>query len=775
MAAARPLDYIHKATIGTITSTPAAAIITGGSTTFTVSVLNSAPLNSSGLSASGTSTSLNVSGSIGAGGITAAAGSSSGPVSGFSFSSTTVGTAVTGSFTVNDPNADNTPQTGMVSVNVYGHASPSLSGTTIFFNARAGSGSSQTSGTSILVSNASGHNINLAASGSNGSITLTTLSGATGVAAGTGANATATLAPGATAGTFSVPVTYNFADDSTLSGASSDGSATITVAGGIYDYANAVYSGTSMNFGTMHVGATPSGSLTVAFGNQTITNAAYQDYLDVTGTTGNANLTTTGFTLLGASTSGTTTSNLTVSVNTATAGSLNSTVTLNLISDATEAPGLANGTATVVGMPGSITTSGMVYSGLGVWNTNGSGSWGTLTGTGTSTFGQNWGANQGSPGLDPGFTNTDTATFDNTALTTGGSATVTLDGASPSLMAITFNTTGGGGYTLAQGDTSVAAGVISLSGNSGNATVTDLSGNHTISAPVSLTTGVNVNVASGQQITFSGPVSGTGSFNSTGSGATVLTGTNTYSGGTTVSSGALILANTSGSATGTGALSVTGTGTLAGTGSSSSTSFSITGSGTTVPTRATVLVGQNAATANTDTNTTSTVLSLTASSTSTITNANLVFNLSTVGITPNIQNTQNAGTGNELNFGATSSVLFSNTTLTLYLQGGNIVPNTTEFTLFTSSTTGSGIGGSIFGGDLTLSGTNVIGGLTISFGNEPGAGYYDTASYLKLVSNGSGYNVVVEVVPEPGTWALMIGGLAMLVAGPFRQKRKQAC
>ena len=49
------------------------------------------------------------------------------------------------------------------------------------------------------------------------------------------------------------------------------------------------------------------------------------------------------------------------------------------------------------------------------------------------------------PGLDGGFTGTDSATFGSTS----GSVTVNLDGSSPSLAAVTFN--GTGNYTLAQG------------------------------------------------------------------------------------------------------------------------------------------------------------------------------------------------------------------------------------------------------------------------------------------------------------------------------------
>ncbi len=66
-----------------------------------------------------------------------------------------------------------------------------------------------------------------------------------------------------------------------------------------------------------------------------------------------------------------------------------------------------------------------------------------------------------------------------------------------------------------------------------------MSGTHTISAPVILATNANVAVASGQQLTFSGSISGNGSFTNVGTGNTILTGANSYTGGTTIASGTL--------------------------------------------------------------------------------------------------------------------------------------------------------------------------------------------------------------------------------------------
>ena len=94
----------------------------------------------------------------------------------------------------------------------------------------------------------------------------------------------------------------------------------------------------------------------------------------------------------------------------------------------------------------------------------------------------------------------------------------------------------------------------------------------------------------------------------------------------------------------------------------------------------------------------------------------------------------------------------------------------------TAGTGGDGLGtlsGSQYSG-LTTSGTapngNVeINGLTLNFtGVGAPAGWYNN-SYVFLVNSGGVDDIEVEVVPEPSTWALMLGGLALLV---LWQRRK---
>jgi hypothetical protein len=73
----------------------------------------------------------------------------------------------------------------------------------------------------------------------------------------------------------------------------------------------------------------------------------------------------------------------------------------------------------------TVAVTGQVYSGQSTWNTDSGGNWGTIAGSGQNAFGANWGDNQGSPGLDPSYTNTDRATF-GSALTSG-TAVVNID------------------------------------------------------------------------------------------------------------------------------------------------------------------------------------------------------------------------------------------------------------------------------------------------------------------------------------------------------------
>jgi autotransporter-associated beta strand protein len=351
----------------------------------------------------------------------------------------------------------------------------------------------------------------LAVSGSktNSKISLGTVSNIT---AGNNANLSVTAntaTAGSLADTITLTLTSNANGVSGLSNSSITPTGTIAVTGAVYDYAQAKFSGSVVDFGFVHQGATVS-SQNVAIGNAAISNASFQDKLDVSGSSDNAGVSVTGFTGLAASASGATTSNLAVGASSSTLGSLNGTLSLTLTSNANGVSGLSNDTATRAGS-GDITTTGTVYSGQATWAGAGNGSWGTL-GTG---FGSNWGSNQGSPGLDSGFTNTDTATF---AGSIQDDSYITLSGASPKLKSITFNNTDYS-YTLEQG----SGGVITMNAGAGDSAATiSVTGNHTISAPIA----------------------GSSNITKTGNGKLTLSGVNTYTGATTISAGTLNIAST---------------------------------------------------------------------------------------------------------------------------------------------------------------------------------------------------------------------------------------
>jgi fibronectin-binding autotransporter adhesin len=303
---------------------------------------------------------------------------------------------------------------------------------------------------------------------------------------------------------------------------------------------------------------------------------------------------------------------------------------------------------------------------------------------------------------------------------------------------------------ISSGLSNTNPGVVDLNG--GTSTFTVASG--------STSSGVDLNVSALIQ---------NGALNKAGAGTLALTNAtgNTYAGGTTVSAGALRISNTSGSATGTGStLSVARGATLEGKGISNSTGFAIgsTGSGT-----ATVLVGQDTAS---DVNTTATMTLHGSSGTSTIANANLAFNLDST--TP--------GAGNELLVGGTAitfnTVGSINTTLTLNLQGGAVIAAYTPYILVAgtgSTTAGTTTSGQYTGlstfvnslGQNQIVTTGVNGGLNLAFSG--GSGGYGS-SYLFLVNTGGVDDIEVEVVPEPSTWALMLGGLTLLV---FWQRHKR--
>ena len=402
-----------------------------------------------------------------------------------------------------------------------------------------------------------------------------------------------------------------------------------------------------------------------------------------------------------------------------------------------------------VGTPTATNTGATinVYSGLSTWATNGNGSWGTLA----SGFGTNWGANQGSPGVDSGFTNTDTATF-GSALTSG-TGTVTLDGASPSVKAITFNNATHS-YTIAQG----TGGTLKLNGSP--ATITDSAGNHTISAPVELDSNATSTVSnSGDTMTISGLVSESGGSRTlgvNGPGTTVLSNSgNTFSGAVAVNSGTLAFSTGNASATAAQSLGEN-TGLTLGVASTSSGVLDYTGGTGTLAKNISALGNGFDTIENTGTGL------LTLSGTLTKNGTKLTLNGGSSGIKVSGQITgTSAGSDLIISSGTTTLTNTSNNyNGPTYVQGGGtLVDNTTGAGAALPTSTTLYVGGSdnttgtvdLGGNSQTIAGLNSqgTGGASNVITNNGSANSTLTVSgggtFAGLIKNGTSNNIGIAV------------------------------
>lgn len=233
-----------------------------------------------------------------------------------------------------------------------------------------------------------------------------------------------------------------------------------------------------------------------------------------------------------------------------------------------------------------------------------------------------------------------------------------------------------------------------------------------------------------------------------GTGTLVLgsaTGSN-FSGGTSVNAGTLLVTGntSSNSAIGSGALTVLKGAGFGGSGFATVSRFDIglTGSGT-----AAMPIG-NGIDATSKLTLNGTTSAVTPNN---IENANLTFNLDTASTN-----------SNELVVG-NSTINFSNVTLTLNLLGNKTIAPNTAYVLI------AGTGTNQYTGFTVDPVTNRITGLNLVFANV--GGYQN--SYLFLNTAGGVDDIEVEVVPEPGTWAMMLGGVAALIL--LQRRRKNAC
>jgi|GEM_PF-5311373 len=458
----------------------------------------------SSVAAQGTS---NITGNIAVGGT---AGTVNWSVTNTDGSAITTAASVNGSFTAVNQRSFNT-STGTIALGRF------LAGTS-----PSGSVDVSSSGLNAVTANATLGSFT--ATNTNG-LTLG-LSNGSGIFNGGTAEQTATYALGGTAsvgaisGSFSSPVTAELGSISNVG---------VNVTGTAVGVRTVL--GTTTNLGTYHAGASINvasnaigssyGGGTGAFGDTESATVAAINQTDANG----INLTGSQVTM---NTNGTFTRNFsgTAAIGTG-SGTFSSNVDRELSADNTVATNYTVG----------------VYSGFMRWS-GGSGSYGTSGNWTDSVAG-------GAPvaaGLDGGFTGVDTATFN------GAGGTVSLDGASPNLNAITFAT---GDYTLAQGSN----GSITMAGTTPS--ITSTTGNNFISAPITLAANTSVTTTAGT-LTIDGNIGETGgarTLTKLGNGTLVLNGNNSYTGPTYVNAGTLKLGATGSlssvvTTSGTGSLNV---------------------------------------------------------------------------------------------------------------------------------------------------------------------------------------------------------------------------
>ena len=312
-----------------------------------------------------------------------------------------------------------------------------------------------------------------------------------------------TAATGTRSGTVTIT---NLAGSSAFTGQGSDnGAARINVNGTVLD--NREVTATYVDFGTLHVGVSRTGSTTLSTASGDDNHATHVRV-------GNAGPNTNGIGVSGGTNplfdANTVTDVRTVGGTFSVPGQKNTSIILTTVGE-----GLPYESPINV----SVYYTAQVYSGQSGWKALGDGSWGnnsnwedSVTSTISAAPGT-WGVNG------------DTATFGNVI---GSSpVTVALDGANPSLAALIFNNNAPG-YKVAQG----TGGTLTLAGTgSGNASVLVQAGNHSIFSPVALASNTTLTVANIiDRLTVAGPltVSSSAILTKIGAGTLVISGPQNY-------------------------------------------------------------------------------------------------------------------------------------------------------------------------------------------------------------------------------------------------------
>ncbi len=319
--------------------------------------------------------------------------------------------------------------------------------------------------------------------------------------------------------------------------------------------------------------------------------------------------------------------------------------------------------------------------------------------------------------------------------------------------------------------------------------------------------------------TLSGNISGTGSFSQEGSGTTVLSGNNTYSGATSVSNGVLTVNGTSSNST----VSVSNNATLSGSGvingTTSVASGNISGNGLTLGTTTlngnSTLSGHNIASSVTIAGGTTTLSGTTHSTSALSVSAGATLNANgTIEGSANVSGLLKGNSTVTGNLSLTSGTLSPGNSAGITTVSGNFIMDASSKLVAEVSGTvaGSSYDQLKVAGSVTLAGTldlTTLSELTLgetitlieNTGNGTTTGYFSTIitsgstytvstsgstytftvgtteyeiNYAANTDSGSTYNdVSLTVVPEPGTWTLLVGGLGLLLGCQRLRQHKE--